>query len=236
MESLKSILSASGIIQAKNRPKLQGGSMVKIKDFPKDYRKKEGKRRIECIKFLKRTVSKRYRDKTFLNFGKSRSPKAYEACRTYARNFLSNRDQGMGLFITGAVGSGKTHLVSAIIDYIARVHKQEVDDLIFITSVNLLSKIKFSFEDKTTEDLITDFEEADLLAIDDLGIEKSSDWTNEIFYKIIDSRYSNLMPTIITSNFTDAELKEKMSERIVSRIYEMCIGIRLTAKDYRTGG
>ena len=80
--------------------------MVKIKDFPKDYRKKEGKRRIECIKFLKRTVSKRYKDKTFLNFNKSRSPKAYEACRTYARNFLSNRDQGIGLFITGAVGSG----------------------------------------------------------------------------------------------------------------------------------
>ena len=111
-----------------------------------------------------------------------------------------------------------------------------MDDLIFITSVNLLSKIKFSFEDKTTEDLITDFEEADLLAIDDLGIEKSSDWTNEIFYKIIDSRYSNLMPTIITSNFTDSELKEKMSERIVSRIYEMCRGLKLMAKDYRTGG
>ena len=190
----------------------------------------------EEIQRLKRTIGDRFKSKTFSNFDKSKCPKAYEICRTYAKNFLSNRDQGIGLFITGSVGSGKTHLVSAIIDYIARVYKRKVDDLIFITSVNLLSRIKFSFENKTTESLLKKLEAADLLVIDDLGIEKSSDWTYEIFYKIIDSRYSNLLPVIITSNLTDTELKEKMSERIVSRLYEMCKGIKLTGKDYRMSG
>ena len=207
--------------------------MMNNKDYSKYYRKEEGKDHIEHIRFLKRTIGKKYLDKTFSNFDKSKSPKAYDACRLYAKNFLSNRNEGIGLFITGPVGSGKTHLVSAIIDYIARLHKRKVKDLIFKSSANLLSEIRFSFDSKSTESLVKGFETADLLVIDDLGIEKSSDWTHEIFHKIIDSRYSNLMPVIITSNFTDIELKEKMSERIISRIYEMCRGIKLTGKDYR---
>lgn len=210
--------------------------MMNNKDHSKYYRKEKGIEHIKRIQFLKRTLGEKYKVKTFSNFNKSKSLKAYDVCRLYAKNFLSNRNEGIGLFITGPVGSGKTHLVSAIIDYIARLHKHKVKDLIFKSSVNLLSEIKFSFEDKTTESLVKGFENADLLVIDDLGIEKSTDWTHEIFYKIIDHRYSNLMPTIITSNLAYPELKEKMSERIVSRIYEMCKGLKLTGKDYRISG
>ena len=212
---------------------LLGGFIMSTSDFLRQIWKRKGSKQIASIRNLKRTIEKRYKNKTFSNFDRSKCPKAYDICRVYAKNFPLCGSQGIGLFITGAVGTGKTHLVAAIIDYIARVHKRKVYDIIFISSVNLLFRIKFSFDSKTTEALIEELEEASLLAIDDLGVEKSSDWTHEIFYKILDSRYSKQRPTILTSNFTDAELKEKMSERIVSRIYEMCNGVKITCEDYR---
>ena len=55
-------------------------------------------------------------------------------------------------------------------------------------------------------------------------MEKITDFSYELIYKIIDNRYRNLKPIITTSNLNDNEIKEKLSERIVSRIYEMCKG------------
>jgi len=57
----------------------------------------------------------------------------------------------------------------------------------------------------------------------------------ETYFEIIDYRYANLYPTIIATNLTDIEIKQKLSERIMSRIYESCKGIKLTGKDYRLG-
>ena len=202
--------------------------------FSKDYSKRRGLMLIESIREIRYDIGLRFKAKTFSNFDKSRSPAAYKICLEYARNFLDNLKNGKGLFLTGNVGSGKTHLVVAIIDYIARIHKRKIKSFVtFKTSVNMLAEIKYSFDKNSTEQVIEDYENCCLLVIDDLGSEKTTDWTNELFYKIIDYRYSNLKPLIITTNLTDQELKEKLSERLISRIYEMCKGLKLTGKDYR---
>ncbi|MCL5772450.1 MAG: ATP-binding protein [Actinobacteria bacterium] len=203
--------------------------------------KNQGKSLIDEIHKIKDAgIGKRFYDKTFSNFKKELNPKAYNECLNYVKNFEENIKQGKGLFITGNVGSGKTHLVAAMIDWLARMTKRNKNSIhpVFTTSVDLIAKIKYSFDrkykdDDTTEELMDDFERCKLLIIDDLGTEKTTDWANELFYKIIDYRYSNLKSLIITTNLTDQELKEKLSERLISRIYEMCKGIKLTSKDYR---
>ena len=208
----------------------------------KEEFKKQGEFLIKRIHETKENadIGKRFYNKTFSNFKKELSIKAYNECLAYVRNLEENLKQGKGLFITGNVGAGKTHLIAAMIDYIARMTKRRKKRvlIIFTTSVDMLAEIKYSFDRKikdneTTEELMNNLENCSLLIIDDLGSEKTTDWANELFYKIIDYRYSNLKPVIITTNLTDQELKEKISERLVSRIHEMCKGIKLTGKDYR---
>jgi DNA replication protein DnaC len=205
-----------------------------MNDWPKEYKKGQGKNMIDKIRKIKRTIPARFYCKTFGNFDKKKNPGGFDTCRSYAKNFIENLKSGRGLFITGTVGTGKTHLVVAIVDYIARLLKRKGSfKIIFVTAIDLLSEIKYSYDKNNTEDIINNFETCNLLIIDDLGIEKTTDWTHELFYKIIDSRYSNLLPVIITTNLTDIEIKDKLSERIISRIYEMCKGIKLAGKDYR---
>ena len=70
--------------------------------------------------------------------------------------------------------------------------------------------------------------------LDDLGKEKTSDWVNEILYSIINYRYENLLPMIITSNLTISQLSKKTGEATVSRLLEINKIIRFGSKDYRT--
>ena len=139
------------------------------------------------------------------------------------------------MFLTGTVGTGKTHLIAGIIDWLARLYKRKFDGymIYYYSSTGLLNEIKNSYEDKTSDKIISEIKNCALLIIDDFGAEKTTDWVLETYFEIIDFRYSNLKPTIIATNLTDKEIKEKLSERIMSRIYECCKGIKLTGKDYR---
>ena len=203
----------------------------------KEDHKKEGIKLINLIRLIRGdSFGKRYQKASFSNFDKSRNKKAWEACLEWARNFEQHLEDGKGLFITGTVGTGKTHLLAAISDYIARIFKRKLKTrpwINYVTSTELISQIKNSFESHNTEEVIEGFEECSLLIIDDIGTEKITEFSYEQIYKIIDSRYRNMKPVIITSNLNDNEIKEKLSERIVSRIYETCKGIKLTGKDYR---
>ena len=199
------------------------------------------KRKGECLKdriisIKKRTgLGKRFQDKTFNNFDKSQNKEACDICFNYIKNLKDNLDGGSGLFLYGNVGSGKTHLIAAMIDHISRMCKRWLGykDIIFINTINLLSEIKFSFKDNTTEEVIKPYENCKLLFIDDMGTGKISDWTIEILYKIINTRYEKMLSTVVATNMTLAEIKEKIDERLFSRIYEMCKGIKLSGKDYR---
>lgn len=211
-------------------------------DYEADYKKDEirsnGKRLKREIRDIKRCgIGDRYFYKTFSNYDKKVNLVAVNECLAYCRNFISNKKEGKGLMLTGTVGTGKTHLLASIVDYLARLYKCKFTRLliIYFTSTGLLSEIKNSYENKTSEDLINKIKNCTLLIIDDFGAEKTTDWVLETYFEIIDYRYANLNPVIIATNLTAAEIKEKLSERIMSRIYECCKGIKLTGKDYRLG-
>jgi DNA replication protein DnaC len=127
-----------------------------------------------------------------------------------------------GAVLHGTNGSGKTHMLVAILRELIAVG-QEVR---FYGVPALLSEIKASYnqESETTEsDLLEEFTSVDVLALDDLGAEKSTDWVLDRLYLIINDRYENNRATLITTNHEwPGDLDRYVQRRIISRLAEMC--------------
>ena len=149
--------------------------------------------------------------------------KAFEAINEFIKNPIK------GLYLHGEAGTGKTYFAVKIF--------QALKDAKFIKAPRFLLSLKSNFEDRHSswknEEIIDKLSTAPILIIDDLGAEKSSDWVSEIFYILIDERYSRMLPTIITSNFDLDELTTRLGDRISSRIIEMCKIIKIKTNDKR---
>lgn len=72
-----------------------------------------------------------------------------------------------------------------------------------------------------------------VLVLDDLGREKVSDWTGETIYALVNRRYESLLPTIVTTNLTGAELAASPYWPVMSRLAENGALIRIDAPDRR---
>ena len=181
-------------------------------------------------------INLRFKDKTFSNFDKSKDTNSYSICRDYARSFGKNKKEG--LLLSGPAGIGKTHLAAAIVDHIARLkHRLIEKDIIFTTVPDMVGKVrKEMFLDPKTpnkEAYKESLLECDLLVLDDLGAESITLWTVDLVHQIIDFRYRDELPVVITSNLSLDEIKKLYGERLLSRIYEMCQGVELSGSDYR---
>ena len=215
-------------------PKRQDSLQTSQTDLDHEEQKARGRDMVDWIRRLKFAtgIGARFFDKTFINY--TGNPQAIAICKKWASGYRENCRTGRGLFFTGNVGTGKTHLIAAIIDYIARIKKRlHFNKIIYRNATSLLNEIRSSYDNNGFDTVLDRFKNAHLLIIDDLGAEKTTDWVLDIFFEIIDYRYAELKPVIIATNLTPAEIKAKLDERIMSRIYEMCIGIKLTGKDYR---
>ena len=179
-------------------------------------------------------IGKRFRDRTFEKFEiNAKNKAAYDTCMNYVENFKILSEKGNGLVMLGSVGSGKTHLAASIVNYIIAKYKIQV---VFGSVISLLGEIKATYNNDSTvneADILNELKKTKLLIIDDLGKEKTSDWVNEIFYSIINYRYENYLPVIVTSNLTLKELAEKMGEATVSRLLGTSKVIRFEGNDYR---
>ena len=149
--------------------------------------------------------------------------------------------------------AGKTHLLCAIIrEYIFTYGK----NVQYINFGHLLSQIKEGYEKHISESaILKPIYDVDILAIDDLGKGKNTDWENSILDSIISSRYDSDKIMIFTTNYTENKkttfkerkvnadgtlsdvkvtLAEKMMARVYSRLKEMCVFIDMSdIEDYR---
>jgi DNA replication protein DnaC len=153
-----------------------------------------------------------------------------------------------GTYLCGKVGSGKT--IRAIFLMLADLRNGYVKgsnlgsyEAIFISVPELLFEFKRLYsnhnetEDGLTEDdLVKKYSNIGLLVLDDFGVEKTTDWSFQLLYLIINRRYEYMKKTIFTSNFTLEQLAEKLGDdRLPSRIQQMCEIILFNNKDYRSG-
>lgn len=152
--------------------------------------------------------------------------KAKRAAFEYAKD-----PRGVILF-TSTKGSGKTHLASAIArTLIARGKRTK-----FIKTVELMMDIRSTFNGfsgRTAKDILGDLMSYDCLILDDLGIEKQSEFTFEVLYTLIDGFYRFEKSLIVTSNYSLEALDRRIGEIITSRLSEICKIVEYEAEDWR---
>ena len=194
---------------------------------------------LEIRKKKKVTLHKRQLNSTFENYKiTNKNKKAYENIKKYVDKLIKETTN-KGLFITGDYGVGKTYLASCIANEIIKNGKS----VIFGTLIQLLDFIRDSYRDSevSDKDYLNLYSSVELLIIDDLGKEKPTEWVLEKLFLIVNNRYNNYLPIVITTNYNRNQLRERLCinknysivDSIISRLYEMCGGIEIKDDDHR---
>jgi DNA replication protein DnaC len=148
-------------------------------------------------------------------------PHVVAEVRRYVGELDDNLDAGRGLWFMGDVGTGKTSLAMLV----AKSALERRRTVAIYSVPRLLSELRRSMnEDAETSflDLVDALASVDLLQLDDLGAEKSSEWVLEQLYAIINARYEERKAIVLTTNLDPAQLEDQITERTVSRLVEMC--------------
>ncbi len=160
---------------------------------------------------------------------KKRMGEVFRFCRDYAADFSA---KSPSLFMHGATGLGKTHLSLAI----ANVAIEKGYGVVYGSAPELFERLEkehFSRQNPGEQGLRQELLESDLVIIDDLGVEFSTQFTVSCVYNTINSRLLSGKPTIISTNLTPKELEDKYTQRITSRIIGSYISLKFIGRDIR---
>jgi len=137
-----------------------------------------------------------------------------------------------GLVLYGTVGNGKSHMAVAILRTFLDVGRNAR-----ITKTrDLLFEIQATFgrtDGPTTEKVVARYRDCGLFVLDDVGTEKQTEWSRDVFYAILDAGYSNFAPIVLTANLRLAQLRTHLGPRLHSRLTEVCAFVEFTGPDLR---
>jgi DNA replication protein DnaC len=181
-------------------------------------------------------IPRKFLTKTLQSFKATTAPKRQivALAQDYLRNFsrAGAQPSGRGLLLIGREGTGKTHVAVAIL---RGVLEKGFTGLYWnVPELFLELRRIINGDAQASEgDVFDEARGADLLVLDDLGAEKTSDYVLDRLYVLINGRYENDMPTIITTNRSIEELRQQLGPHITSRICEMCVAVEFPEGDYR---
>ena len=201
--------------------------------------------------------NRREREKIARLFASARIPRAY-AGDTFADYTVTDGNRkaveaahwmladGRGVFLYGEKGTGKTKLAAIIANERARAGSP----VLFASVPDLMADIRASFASGGTSEAVQTVKNTPFLVLDDLGAEKMTEWVGEQIFCIVNHRYNELLPTVVTSNYSPTQVIRHMAtvdargnviddlqgQRIMSRIYEMCERVEIRGADWRMKG
>lgn len=150
---------------------------------------------------------------------------------TIKGNFYKDDDEPMfkkGLFLFGKTGRGKTHTLYAIRN---GLRGNDCSDINVWQSI--LFEMKESFGNNNLKDTMGLILENQFIFLDDVGVEKDSEWSHEMFHMIINTIYTKNKILFITTNLSLQEFQERYGDRIIDRLTEMCDFYEMTGINQR---
>lgn len=158
------------------------------------------------------------------------SPVLTNAMKAYVDHFPEFRKGGKGLLLYGDVGTGKTFYAACIVN--ALIDKGY--PCLMTNFSRLTNQIAGMWDGK--QEYIDSLRMFSLVAIDDLGVERDTEYMNENVTTIIDSLYRAKVPMIITSNYTPKQLTdagEIRKKRVYDRMLERCHPVKVNGASRR---
>ena len=213
-------------------------------------RKEQERQKEEFERYLKRChsagIDKRHMNCSLQNYRVDRKnnkaqARAFDMVKDYIRHFDEYAKNGRSLYIEGTYGTGKTHLACAIAKELIKQEKR----VICKTPTELLQSIRNAYDNNpclTEQQIVDRFKKVDLLIVDDFGKQKPTEWGMATMYDILNYRYGEMLPTIITTNFNEDSLIQALSgngvdrskiESIISRFHQSADVITMAWSDYR---
>lgn len=180
-----------------------------------------------------------FRDARFDNFERlsPRAEKIYQFCRDYAESWPEQQRRGTSLLFFGPCGTGKGHLAAAIAHEIMERYQATV---IFDQFIEVVSRIKDGWrgQGETERQTLEKLWKADLLVLDEIGVQFDTNAERVLLYRIVNHRYEHYRPTIMTTNCRKKDLPQFADERIVDRLFDLNRGssvIEFNLESYRRG-
>lgn len=191
------------------------------------------------------------------------NPRAYEVVQKYCKDVLYyTLEKGMGMFLFSipntenplGTGTGKTtsavtmlneFLIARVSDYIKDDFSFKENPTVFVKLSELQNLYNGQFRgtyetqgdaSKKYYTLINRMKTAELVVVDDIGIRDLTEPFKNELYDVIDTRVTNDLATIYTSNYPLTQLNEILGERITSRIEGQCYQLGFKGEDFRKGG
>lgn len=203
-------------------------------------------------------IPARYAHATFVSFAQSESgqlkdldPSAIRAlgvCSQFVDGYVSG-EPTCGLTLYGDVGRGKTHLLIALVRELIFRHGVSVR---FMEFSRLLSLLKEGYsEGRSDAPLLTGLAEVEVLAIDELGKGRLSDWELTIIDEVVSRRYNAMGCTLATTNYSPGTpsgaappnlsttqssgqtLGDRVGDRVYSRLLQLVDFVEVAGRDYR---
>jgi DNA replication protein DnaC len=181
---------------------------------------------------LSAVIPRRYQDVAFDRPPVTEiEPKVVMATRRFTDRIDEHLDAGHGLWFMGPVGTGKTTLAMLV----SKAALEAGRSVAIYSLPRLLNEIRDTHRaERSHVDLLDRLTAVDLLHVDDVGAERTTDWVLEELYSIVNARYEDERSMVITTNIDDRDaLCEQITERTVSRLTQMCDELPLLGHDRR---
>lgn len=150
-------------------------------------------------------------------------------CKRYVEKFDEMYEKNQGLLLYGNVGTGKSHLAACVSNLL-------MEKIVPVYATSFVKLLEENPKNVDLPDIIAKMGRAQLVLFDDLGAERNTSYALEMVYNLIDSRYRQRKPMIVTTNLGLDEMQTVQDirlRRIYDRVLECCYPVLFDGQSFR---